>query len=247
MSYTKYDLPAKSISYGGSRSASAIKYLIFHYTGNTTDTAWANANYFSKNGSNTRSAGAHYFVDGTSVYQSIDDLKVAYSVGGSRQSSSGGSMYGTITNTNSISIEMCSTGGMISAATIANAVALGKLLMQKYNIPIGNVYRHWDVNGKACPGWSGWTGSNASNASKWTALKNALSGSSGASTTTSSGSYLVRITASVLNVREGAGTSYAIVTTVKKGDVYTIVGESNGWGKLKSGAGWIKLSYTTKI
>lgn len=27
---------------------------------------------------------------------------------------------------------------------------------------------------------------------------------------------------------------------------YTIVEEKNGWGRLKSGAGWISLSYTKK-
>ena len=59
--------------------------------------------------------------------------------------------------------------------------------------------------------------------------------------------YRVKITASVLNVRKGAGTNYGIATTVKKNEVYTIVGESNGWGKLKSGAGWISLNYTTKL
>lgn len=60
-------------------------------------------------------------------------------------------------------------------------------------------------------------------------------------------SYRVKITAKVLNVRKGPGTKYAVATTVKKGEVYTIVGESNGWGKLKSGVGWIKLSYTAKL
>lgn len=58
--------------------------------------------------------------------------------------------------------------------------------------------------------------------------------------------YLVKITANVLNVRAGAGTNYKINTTVKKDEVYTIVEENNGWGKLKSGAGWISLAYTTK-
>lgn len=59
--------------------------------------------------------------------------------------------------------------------------------------------------------------------------------------------YRVIITASVLNVRKGAGTKYSIATTVKRNEVYTIVEEKNGWGKLKSGAGWISLSYTTKL
>lgn len=58
--------------------------------------------------------------------------------------------------------------------------------------------------------------------------------------------YLVEITADVLNVRAGAGTNYKINTTVKKGEVYTIVAEKNGFGQLLSGAGWISLNYTKK-
>lgn len=61
------------------------------------------------------------------------------------------------------------------------------------------------------------------------------------------GSYIVQITASVLNVRAEASSSGRIRTTVKRGEYYTIVAESNGWGKLKSGAGWIFLAYTKKI
>lgn len=59
--------------------------------------------------------------------------------------------------------------------------------------------------------------------------------------------YLVKITANTLNVRNGAGTNYKVNTQVKNGDVYTIVEEKNGWGKLKSGADWICLDYTNKI
>lgn len=59
--------------------------------------------------------------------------------------------------------------------------------------------------------------------------------------------YKVRVTASTLNVRMGASKSYKIVSTVKKNSVYTIVEEDNGWGKLKSGLGWICLAFTTKV
>ena len=59
--------------------------------------------------------------------------------------------------------------------------------------------------------------------------------------------YLVKVNTDVLNVRAGAGTSYPVTTQVKRGQVYTIVEEKNGWGRLKSGAGYIKLSYTVKI
>ena len=69
-------------------------------------------------------------------------------------------------------------------------------------------------------------------------------------TTTTSGkavNYRVRITASSLNVRKEPNVSAKITTTVKKDNVFTIVEEKDGWGKLKSGAGWINLSYTKKL
>ena len=62
-----------------------------------------------------------------------------------------------------------------------------------------------------------------------------------------SGARLVRITASVLNVRAGAGMGYKVNTTVKRGEVFTITETSGEWGKLKSGAGWISLKYTENV
>lgn len=59
--------------------------------------------------------------------------------------------------------------------------------------------------------------------------------------------YLTRITTPVLNVRLGPGISYKITTQVKENQIYTIIDEKNGWGKLKSGAGWISLDYTEKL
>ena len=58
--------------------------------------------------------------------------------------------------------------------------------------------------------------------------------------------YTVKVTATALNVRKGPGTGYAITTTIRDKGVYTIVEEQNGWGRLKSGAGWISLAYTEK-
>lgn len=59
--------------------------------------------------------------------------------------------------------------------------------------------------------------------------------------------YLVRVTAGILNVRAGASTTCRINTQIKRNQVYTIVAEENGWGKLKSGAGWISLKYTERV
>ena len=65
--------------------------------------------------------------------------------------------------------------------------------------------------------------------------------------TTKDESYKVKITTNILNVRAGAGVNFNVKTKVKKGEVYTIVGTKNGWGKLKSGKGWINLDYAQRI
>ncbi|MEA4964800.1 MAG: N-acetylmuramoyl-L-alanine amidase [Oscillospiraceae bacterium] len=60
--------------------------------------------------------------------------------------------------------------------------------------------------------------------------------------------YVVRVTAqSGLNVRKGPGTGYGVVMSLPHGGGYTIVEEQDGWGKLKSGAGWICLKYTERV
>lgn len=62
-----------------------------------------------------------------------------------------------------------------------------------------------------------------------------------------SNGYRVQITAGALNVRAGAGTGYRINKVVHKGEIYTIVQTSGGWGKLSDGSGWISLAYTRKV
>ena len=95
---------------------------------------------------------------------------------------------------------------------------------------------------------------DADDAKKWDAekcakaiVKGLLNKSVAGSITTDKTNYKVKITANTLNVRAGAGTSYKVNTSVKKGEVYTIVAEKNNFGKLKSGKGWICLDYTKKM
>lgn len=66
-------------------------------------------------------------------------------------------------------------------------------------------------------------------------------------TNTSSNSYMVKITADVLNIRSGPGTNYNVVGQISDHGIYTIVQKSGKWGKLKSGIGWISLNYTKKV
>lgn len=59
--------------------------------------------------------------------------------------------------------------------------------------------------------------------------------------------YVVAITGDVVNVRAGAGTNYKVNTQVKQNQLYTIIDEKDGWGRLKNGSGWISLEFTRKI
>lgn len=52
--------------------------------------------------------------------------------------------------------------------------------------------------------------------------------------------FQVRVTSDVLRIRRGAGLRYDAVGYTGKG-IFTIVDTCDGWGKLKSGAGWIYL------
>lgn len=208
-------------------------YLVIHFVG-ALGGAEANCKYFQ---STYRGASAHYFVGHEGeIWQCVEDKDIAWHVGATRYK------HPYCRNSNSIGIEMCckkKADGTwyFEEETIKSTIELAKMLMAKHNISIGNVIRHYDVTGKMCP----------EPYVRDTAAWNAFKASVFATPTPVATGYKVKITADTLNVRKGAGTGYKIVTAVKKNEVYTIVQEQNGWGKLKSGAGWISLKYTKKV
>jgi hypothetical protein len=71
--------------------------------------------------------------------------------------------------------------------------------------------------------------------------------SSSSTPSNSSMLYKVKVTVDALNIRSRAGTNRPIVGCIRDKGIYTIVSEQNGWGKLKSGAGWISLAYTQRV
>lgn len=74
-----------------------------------------------------------------------------------------------------------------------------------------------------------------------------LVGSTSSGPTTNTTKYLVKITTDALNIRKGPGTNYLVTGCIRDRGVYTIVETSGNWGRLKSGAGWICLDYTSKV
>lgn len=65
--------------------------------------------------------------------------------------------------------------------------------------------------------------------------------------------FMVKVTATDLNIRRGAGTNTAKTGKYTGAGVFTIVevksgkGSDKGWGKLKSGAGWIALDHCQRV
>lgn len=245
MGYVKKKNLARKENYGAKRNTEDVKYITIHYTGNDGDHDEGNAAYFHNTITKT---SAHYFVDDDSVTQSVPDNYIAYSVGGTKYAdcdkTGGGKLYKKAKNSNTINIEMCDTSKdghiMASEKTINNTVELVRELMVKYNIPIENVIRHFDVTGKHCPAYfmddKAWNDFlkkltiNEEITDNVTEVKSKFP-------------YLVKVTCLSLNVRKGPGTNYPVVKSVKRDEVYTIVDEKDGFGKLKSGAGWICLKF----
>ncbi len=65
--------------------------------------------------------------------------------------------------------------------------------------------------------------------------------------------FKIKANVSNLNIRCGPGTNYAKTGTYMPSGIYTITetsmgaGSKLGWGRLKSGAGWISLDYVTRL
>lgn len=136
-----------------SRQGWAVKYIVIHYVGGDEDsTAKNNVDYFSRG---DRQASAHYFVDETSIWQSVEEHRAAWHCGGGLQGSGGHTFFAYCTNLNSIGIEMCDRrkGGKryIPEATVDNVSWLVQDLMKRYGVTKDHVIRHFDVTGKTCP------------------------------------------------------------------------------------------------
>ena len=170
------------------KTRTSIKYLVIHFTaGSSSKPGRAKS---AKHTFETSQASADFCVDDRDIVQFNPDPYKYYcwAVGNSKTD---------ITNSNSISIEICSNiksgrsvkyantdGWYFTKETLENVKKLAKYLMKKYNIPKNRVVRHWDVNHKNCPGIIGWnTGAlyddngkkiGQNNESEWLKFKDSL-------------------------------------------------------------------------
>ena len=147
-----------------------VRYIVLHYTAGTSSkqgTARNVASMFAN--PNNRAASADFIVDDVECVQYNGDIKnrYCYSVGGDKYTvkytGESGVFYGKCKNSNSVSIEMCSSkvnkksllatdrDWSITEPVVKNAAELTIYLMQKYNVPKNRVIMHHHVTGKLCP------------------------------------------------------------------------------------------------
>ena len=196
--------------------------IVVHNTAN--DASARNEVYYMIR--NSSSTGFHYAVDDKEIVQGIPESRNAFHAGDGRNGKG---------NREGISIEICysKSGGERFAKAELNAVDLIVDILKRKGWGIDKVTKHQDYSGKNCPhrtlelGWDRFI--------KQIEKRLVLAVP-----------YTVRVEATELNYRSGAGVSYPVKGTVRKGEVFTIVEEKNGWGKLKSGSGWINLKYTSR-
>ena len=253
-----------------STRSGAIEYIVIHYIGATGD-AKANINYYNQKTVNTSSADFYVGHSGD-VWQYNPNPKTRYcwAVGGKKQSTYGGTLYGVAKNSNCVSIEMCvknstgdktpnSKGWYFTEDTVKATIELTKHLMKEYNIPASRVIRHFDVNGKFCPGVVGWN-AGTGDESDWNDFKKQISSSTTvkveAPTKTEvkleannatekqnnipNAPFKVKVLITDLNRRKTASSKGEILGVAEKGTL-NIVEVKNGWGKIKGNKGWIYL------
>ena len=175
--------------------------------------------------SNNKQTSFHYAVDDKEVIQALPLNRNSWNAGDGRNGKG---------NREGISIEICysKSGGTRFILAEKRAAKLIAEILDQRGWDISKVTKHQDYSGKYCPhrtldmGWNRFL--KMIEAERKTSFK-------------------VRVTVDSLNYRTGAGVQYKINGVIKDQGVYTIIDKKNGWGKLKSGAGWINLKYTKKM
>lgn len=209
--------------------------ITIHQTGNPDTTARANHNYMKNiNKTGARIASWHFTVDDKEIIQAQSCNYKTYHAGC------------TIGNNTSIGIEICMFSDKAKQKkAYDNAIALVKILMKYYCFNIDKVKRHYDWTKKYCPAWL----LDGKYTYTWSWFKNQIKQ---ANIPPGNNSFLVKIIypgSDGLNVRKEPNISSQITGVVYENQVFTIVETKNGWGKLKSGLGWISLSdkYVKKV
>lgn len=118
------------------------KYIVIHDISNSKFTTIREyRNYIAKEKEAKESV--HYIVGAKAIFKVLEDNWRGWHVGDR--------VTKDITNSNSIAVAMFYVNEEDEERTIKNTIDLVDKLRKKYDIPITNIKRHYDVTGKECP------------------------------------------------------------------------------------------------
>lgn len=181
--------------------------------------------------SNNNQVSFHFAVDDKEIVQGLPLDRNAWACG------DGANGKG---NRKGIQIEICysKSGGARFENAEKNAAKFIAQLLKERGWGVDKVKKHQDFRNKYCPhrtldkGWASFVNM----------VKDYLNELNKPTQVNQTKTFLVEIICNELNIRQQADFNSKVVGTVKKGEVFTIVEEKNGLGKLKSGAGYISMN-----
>lgn len=220
-----------------------LKGVVMHWTANegTGANAINNRQYFE---TTTRHASAHYIVDDSTILQCLPDHEVGYHVGGRYYQPMGKAiMEGTDLTPNYylIGIEMCVNKDGDWQKTYQNSVQLAQHLLDKYQLTIKDLYRHYDITGKDCP-------KMMVAEDKWQTFRGKVNSGLkfGLGAPIKSGT----VNTMDLNVRTGNGIEFPIVSKLNMGESVTIYEELGNWYRIGDNQWvhkhYVKITFTKK-
>lgn len=203
------------------------EFIVVHNTANDA-TAANEVKYMI---SNNNQVSFHFAVDDKEVVQGLPLDRNAWACG------DGANGKG---NRKGIQIEICysKSGGVRFENAEKNAAKFIAQLLKERGWGVDKVKKHQDFSNKYCPhrtldkGWASFVNM----------VKDYLNELNKPTQVNQTKTFLVEIICNELNIRQQADFNSKVVGTVKKGEVFTIVEEKNGLGKLKSGAGYISMN-----
>ena len=201
-----------------------LKGIVVHWTANKSKGANAirTRNYFN---TTDRWASAHYIVDDHSIVQCLPDYEVGYHVGGRYYKPIGEELREDNLTPNYflIGIEMCVNEDGDWDKTYQHSVELVRLLLNKYNFTVKNLYRHYDITGKLCP-------MMMIDEKPWQAFKDIVN--RGLDFQLENPIKRGIINTPELNVRKGNGIQYPIVEELKQDAAIEIFEELGNWYRI---------------
>lgn len=216
-----------------------IDRIVIHHNAGTSDEN-ARRTWYTSTGVGT---SAHYQVTPTKIWGCVGEESVAYHSGNYSM------------NQRSIGIEHLNSTvaptWLIAEETYKNSAKLIADICKRYNIPLDrrHIIGHREVSATACPG--------GINIDKLINMAKAINEPQKqvqqpipVKSTNSNKEFKVKVSINNLNVRKDPSVKSTINGVAKPG-VYTITETKNSdgyeWGKLKSGLGWIALTYITRL